>query len=356
MPTSVLPVSVSYQKYTEKLKPWLVDFFYVYWSKQSWSDEKLEHIPLEQPVVELEKQIALLRHMAATQAVDLSADIEKLKRRAHNLRLKIFSKLSAYDTTQLSRHPQRPNTLEIIGKISSSFIELHGDRSFYDDRSIVGGLAKIGVFPLLVIGHQKGRDTNDNISRNFGMPKPEGYRKALRLMHLAEKFSLPIISLIDTPGAYPGVEAEERGQSEAIGRAIMEMSKLCVPTIAIVIGEGGSGGALAIGVANRLHMLKHSIYSVISPEGCASILLKDAGQAAQAAEALKLTASHALQLGLIDTIIDEPLGGAHVNPQQVFSEIKKTIVKDLHALLCLAPDKIRAARQDKLASIEFFTE
>ena len=316
----------------------------------------MEHIPLEQPIVELEERIAMLRHLVDTQGIDKSNEIKKLEQQARKLRVKIFNKLSAYDTVKLSRHPQRPNSLEIINAISTDFIEMHGDRHFYDDHAIVGGLAYLDAIPVMFVGHQKGRGTNENITRNFGMPKPEGYRKALRLMQLAAKFSLPIICFIDTPGAYPGVGAEERGQSEAIGRNILAMASLSVPIIAIVIGEGGSGGALAIGIADRIHMLKYSIYSVISPEGCASILLKNAGQAAEAASALKLTAKHALELELIDSIIDEPLGGGHWNPQAVTKKIKSTLCSDLKDLAKISTPDLLEQRRAKFADVKFYSE
>ena len=314
----------------------------------------MDCIPLEQPIVDLEEKIVLLRRMASTQSLDLDADIKKLERQAEELRTQIFSHLTAYEMVQLSRHPMRPNGLDIIGCICTTFIECHGDRNFFDDPAIVGGLAQLDDWRVVFITHQKGRGTNDNIARNFGMPKPEGYRKALRLMQLATKFNLPIITLIDTPGAYPGVGAEERGQSEAIGRSIMTMAQLQVPIITVVIGEGGSGGALAIGVANRVHMLAYAIYSVISPEGCASILLKDAEQAEQAAESLQLTAASAHRLELIDSIIAEPDGGAHRNLDHVAQNIKHTLLHDLQELTRLSPAQLQAQREQKLRAVGFF--
>lgn len=316
----------------------------------------MEHIPLEQPIVDLEEKIALLRQMAASQSLDLGQDIKKLEQQVRKLRKQIFSNLTAYETTQLSRHPRRPNSLDIIEQMCTSFTEFHGDRNFYDDPAIIGGLAELDTRAVMVIGHQKGRGTGGNIARNFGMPKPEGYRKAIRLMLMAEKFGLPLITLIDTPGAYPGVGAEERGQSEAIGHSIMIMSRLQIPIVAVVIGEGGSGGALAIGVANRVHMLEHAIYSVISPEGCASILLKNSDQAAKSAEALRLTAYHAQQLNLIDKLIAEPLGGGHREPGKMMDKIKQVIVTDLKEMAKLTPQEILVQREKKLASIKFFTE
>lgn len=311
----------------------------------------MDYIPFEQPLAELEMRIHELRRMSATQAINLSAEIREIEQQAIQLRDTMFANLSAYEITQLSRHPKRPNTKEIIGLICPSFIELHGDRNFFDDPAIVGGIGKLDKQSVVIIGHQKGRGTKENIARNFGMPKPEGYRKALRLMSMAERFSLPIITFIDTPGAYPGIDAEERGQSEAIGKNIMVMSRLKVPVICVVLGEGGSGGALALGVANRIHMMQYSIYSVISPEGCASILLKDAGQAAQMAEALKLTAQPALDLGLIDSIIPEALGGAHRDPELTAARIKDTILRDLSTLKGLSSEQIREQRMEKFLNM-----
>lgn len=304
----------------------------------------MEYIPFEKPLADLELKIDELRRLATSQAINLDNDIGELENKTKRLRTEMFSRLTPYEATQLSRHPRRPNTLELIGVIASSFVELHGDRNFLDDKSIVGGLAKIGPHSVVIIGHQKGRGTKDNIFRNFGMPRPEGYRKALRMMSMAERHKLPIITLIDTPGAYPGVDAEERGQSEAIAKNIMVMSRLKVPLISIVVGEGGSGGALALGVANKVHMLKYAIYSVISPEGCASILMKDAGKAAQAAEALKLTSPYALDLGVIDSIIDEPEGGAHRSLDQTGNNIKNCILKDLEELGKMTPQQLSEHR------------
>ena len=318
-------------------------------------ESRLDYIPLEKPIVELEDRISLLQHMASTQALDLSKEIESLEKRVHALRKKIFSKLNAYETVQVSRHPKRPTSLMIINLISSSFMELHGDRKFYDDTAIVGGLGMLDKHKVMYIGHQKGRGTADNIARNFGMPRPEGYRKAIRLMKLAEKFKLPIISFIDTPGAYPGIGAEERGQSEAIGHSIMIMSALKTPVISVVLGEGGSGGALAIGVANKMHMLKYAVYSVISPEGCASILLKNSEKAYQAAESLKLTSEHALKLGLVDHIIPEPLGGAHTDTRTAAQRIKNAITKDLIPMCQLSGEEIQQQRLHKLNDIKFYT-
>lgn len=306
-------------------------------------------------MVELDIQIDEFRRMAASQALNLDREIEELESRASSLREKMFASLTPYETVQLCRHPKRPNTLELIRYMCTQFVELHGDRNYYDDASIVGGLASIGNQSLVIIGHQKGRGTKENIERNFGMPKPEGYRKALRLMSMAERFRLPIVTLIDTPGAYPGIGAEQRGQSEAIGKNIMVMSRLKVPIICIVIGEGGSGGALALGVGNRVHMLRYATYSVISPEGCASILMKDASQAYIAANLLQLTAESALELGVIDNIIEEPLGGAHRGPQITAETIRAQVMADLQQLLSLTPDELRRQRVEKFMKMGAFS-
>jgi acetyl-CoA carboxylase carboxyl transferase subunit alpha len=258
---------------------------------------------------------------------------------------------STYDIVKIARHQGRPNSLEFIKKITNDFVQLHGDRSCRDDPAIVGGLATIDEISVVIIGQQKGRTTAEKIKRNFGMPQPEGYRKALRLMKLAERFNLPLITLIDTPGAYPGVEAEERSQSEAIGKNIMVMSELKIPSITIIIGEGGSGGALALGVSSRVHMFSNSIYSVISPEGCASILLRDASKAPLIAESLKLTANSALSLGIIDSVLAEPDGGNHKSHKQAAQVLKKTIIKDLETLKSLSPDAIRNERLNKYRTI-----
>ena len=316
----------------------------------------MDYIPLEQPIVDLEEKISLLRRMATTQVIDLDADIKKLERQVEELRSQIFNCLSPYETVQLSRHPLRPNGLDTINQICQSFVEFHGDRNFFDDPAIVGGVATLDHWRVVVVAHQKGRGTSDNIARNFGMPKPEGYRKAVRLMKMANKFNLPIITLIDTPGAYPGVGAEERGQSEAIGRSIMMMAQLQVPIITVVIGEGGSGGALAIGVANRVHMLEYAIYSVISPEGCASILLKDAEQAEQAAESLQLTAAGARRLALVDSVIAEPSGGAHRDLPAIAQNIKNTILHDLTELSRLSPLQLREQRAEKFRGVSFLRD
>lgn len=313
----------------------------------------MDYIPLEQPVAELENRIDELKRLASSQSMNLDAEISDLEHKAARMRHEIFSRLTAYQTTQIARHPRRPNSLELIGAMCSDFIELHGDRNFLDDPAIVGGLAKIDGQSVVIAGHQKGRGTKDNIYRNFGMPRPEGYRKALRLMSMAERFNLPILTLIDTPGAFPGIDAEERGQSESIAKNILVMSRLRIPIVTVVVGEGGSGGALALGVANRVHMLKHSIYSVISPEGCASILMKSASAANQAAEMLKITAADALRLGVVDSIIDEPEGGAHRNVEQAATLIKQQVLRDFAELRKLPGEKLRDTRIEKFMKMGF---
>ena len=313
----------------------------------------MDYIPLEKPVAELEQKIEELRRMATSQAINLDVEINDLEHKAQILRKQLFSNLTAYESTQLSRHPRRPNCLELINAMCSTFVELHGDRNFLDDHAIVGGLATLEGQSVIIIGHQKGRGTKDNIFRNFGMPRPEGYRKALRLMSMAERFKLPIITLIDTPGAYPGIDAEQRGQSEAIAKNIMVMSRLKVPIVTVVVGEGGSGGALALAVANRVHMLRCSVYSVISPEGCASILMKDSTQASKAAEMMRITSKNALEFGVIDSIIDEPEGGAHRSIDTTASNIKERIIADLVVLNKMTGDQLREDRIKKYLKMGF---
>jgi len=307
----------------------------------------LDYIPLEKPIAELEMQIEELHQMAANQALDLDEDIKRLEEEARKLRIQLFADLTPYEQVQLSRHPHRPHTLEMIEFLLDSFIELHGDRNFDDDKAIVGGVGYFNGQGLVVIGHQKGRGIKENVLRNFGMPRPEGYRKALRLMSMAERLRLPILTLIDTPGAYPGVGAEERGQAEAIGKNILVMAKLKVPIFSVVLGEGGSGGALALGVANRVYMLQYATYSVITPEGCASILMKDAKKAADAARSLQLTANAALGFGVIDGIIEEPLGGAHRDPKTTARNIHATLVKAWAELAPLSGAELVNQRMDK---------
>lgn len=317
---------------------------------------KLTFLDFEQPVAELETKIEALRYGQDDSAVDISAEIDKLSKKSQTLTKDIYAKLSAWQISQVARHPQRPYTLDYISHMMTDFEELHGDRSYSDDPAIVGGLARFNGQTVMVLGHQKGRDTKERQYRNFGMPRPEGYRKALRLMKLAEKFNVPLITFIDTPGAYPGVGAEERGQSEAIGHNLYVMAGLKVPVICSVIGEGGSGGALAIAVGDVTYMLQYSTYSVISPEGCAAILWKDAGMAPDAAEALNITAPKLKALGLIDKILSEPLGGAHRDYKAVAATVKKSIADSLKELKELSPEKLVQQRQAKLLQIGKFKE
>lgn len=293
---------------------------------------KRHFLEFEKPISELINKIDELRQMQDDSAVNIDAEIELLENKVSELTQNIYSKLGAWEISQVARHPQRPRTLDYINNILTGFVELHGDRHFADDKSIIGGMAKLGDQSVVVIGHQKGRDTKENLERNFGMPRPEGYRKALRLMNLANKFKLPIITFVDTPGAYPGIGAEERGQSEAIGRNLYEMADLEVPIICTVIGEGGSGGALAIAVGDQINMLEYSVYSVISPEGCASILWKDATKANQAAEILGITSNRLKTMNLIDEIIKEPLGGAHSNHSEMMTRLKLHLTTSLTKL------------------------
>ena len=317
---------------------------------------KFNFLDFEQPIAELETKIDELRYVQDDSAVDISAEIDKLAKKNQTLTKDIYAKLSAWQISQVARHPQRPYTLDYIGMIMTDLEELHGDRSFADDAAIVGGLARFNGQSVMVIGHQKGRDTKERQFRNFGMPKPEGYRKALRMMKLAEKFGIPIITFIDTPGAYPGVDAEERGQSEAIGRNLYVMAALRVPVVCTIIGEGGSGGALAIAVGDVTYMLQYSTYSVISPEGCAAILWKDSTRASEAAEALSITAPKLKALGLIDKILTEPLGGAHRDPQAMAMTLKKSIADSLKSLAEKSPEKLVQDRQKKLLEIGKFKE
>lgn len=311
----------------------------------------MSFIPLEKPIVDLENKISSLKEMAINSGQCYGDEISTLEEKSELLKNKLFSNLNAHQISQLARHPDRPRTLEVIKAIFSDFVELHGDRNFYDDQAIVGGLAKFANYRVMVIGHQKGSSTKENILRNFGMPKPEGYRKALRLMSMAERFHLPIITFVDTPGAYPGIGAEKRGQAEAIAKNIMVMARLKIPIITFILGEGGSGGALALAVANKVHMLSYSIYSVISPEGCASILMKDAAKAPEAAESLRITAEDALQFGIIDSILPEPIGGSHRQPEKLFKAIKDTIQKDLLTLNSMSPKELRDHRIQKFLEI-----
>jgi acetyl-CoA carboxylase carboxyl transferase subunit alpha len=316
----------------------------------------INFLHFEQPIAELEAKIEELRHVTAGAGVNVQEEITRLQSKSDQLTRSIFSKLSPWQITQLARHPQRPYTLDYLREAFTEFEELHGDRMFGDDQALIGGLARLGGEAVVVIGHQKGRDTKERVRRNYGMPKPEGYRKALRLMHLADRFSLPLITFIDTPGAYPGLDSEERGQSEAIARNLFEMAKLRVPVISVVIGEGGSGGALAIGVCDRLLMLQFSTYSVISPEGCASILWKSADKKETAAEAMGLTADRLRSLGLVDEVIAEPLGGAHRNGSVVASSVKDALLRHLHDLQAKPRETLLAERSFRLAGFGVFSE
>ena len=317
---------------------------------------KSAFLDFEQPIAELEAKIEELRYVQDESAVDLSEEMARLQKRSQTLTKEIYSKLSAWQISQVARHPQRPYALDYIQNLFTDFHELHGDRAYADDPAMVGGLARFNGQAVMVIGHQKGRDTKDKIYRNFGMPRPEGYRKALRLMRLAEKFALPVITLIDTPGAYPGIGAEERGQSEAIARNLYVMAELRVPIICVVIGEGGSGGALAIGVGDRTLMMQYAAYSVISPEGCASILWKSADKAPVAAETLGITATRLKALGLIDKIVSEPLGGAHRDPQAAMQSLRKALDEVLSELAGDDIDTLLKARYERLMGYGKFKE
>jgi acetyl-CoA carboxylase carboxyl transferase subunit alpha len=317
---------------------------------------KTTFLEFEQPIAELETKIEELRYVQDDSAADISDEIQRLTKRSQSLTKDIYGKLTPWQVAQVARHPQRPYTLDYIQALFTHFEELHGDRSFADDPSIVGGLARFANEPCMVIGHQKGRDTKEKILRNFGMPKPEGYRKALRLMHLAEKFQLPVFTFIDTPGAYPGIDAEERGQSEAIGRNLFEMARLRAPIIVTVIGEGGSGGALAIAVGDLILMLQYATYSVISPEGCASILWRSAEMAPDAAEALGITAGRLKTLGLIDKIVPEPLGGAQRDPQATAQSLRKALAEALKQLQGKKPKELVEERLERLMSYGKFKE
>jgi acetyl-CoA carboxylase carboxyl transferase subunit alpha len=308
------------------------------------------YLDFEQPIADLEAKIQELRHASNAPAVDVDAEVHALQDKLRVRTAQIFRDLSPWQVSQLARHPARPYTLDYIRIICDEFQELAGDRAFSDDAAIVGGLGRINGRSVVIIGHQKGRDTKSKIKRNFGMPRPEGYRKALRLMKLAERFKLPLLTFIDTPGAYPGVGAEERGQSEAIARNLLEMSELKIPVICTVIGEGGSGGALAIGVGDRTLMLEYSTYSVISPEGCASILWKSSDKAKDAAEQLGLTAKRLLELGLIDKVVREPIGGAHRNPKQMATRLKAVLLNEMAALEALPTGDLLDRRYHRLRS------
>ncbi|UCH39531.1 MAG: acetyl-CoA carboxylase carboxyl transferase subunit alpha [Gammaproteobacteria bacterium] len=313
-------------------------------------------LEFEQPIAELQAKISELRYVTDDSDINISQEIQTLERKAESLTTSIFSKLSAWQISQLSRHPNRPYSIDYIERIFTDFEYLHGDRAFADDHPIVGGIGRLEGKPVVVIGQQKGRDTREKIKRNFGMPRPEGYRKALRLMKLAEKFKMPLLTLVDTPGAYPGIGAEERGQSEAIARNLYTLAELKTPIICTVIGEGGSGGALAICVGDRINMLQYATYSVISPEGCASILWKSADKASQAAEAMGITAERLFSLNLIDNIIREPLGGAHRNYDQIAESLKENLIEGLEALESVSIDKLLDQRYQKLMAFGQYRE
>ncbi len=311
-------------------------------------------LEFEKPLVELEQKIEEMRKMSDT--LDISAEINKLEVKINELRKNIFENLTPWQIVQLARHPERPYSLDYIYKMTENFVELHGDRHFRDDKAVVGGLATLGDYSVMIIGQQKGRDTKSNLYRNFGMMNPEGYRKALRLMKLAEKFDKPVITLLDTPGAFPGIEAEERGQAEAIARNILEMSRLRVPIIVAIIGEGASGGALGIGVGDRVLMMKYCWYSVISPESCSSILWRSWDFKEQAAEALKLTAPDLLKLGIIDRIVEEPFGGAHRNHDEAAAILKKALLEELDTMVKVKRDKLLDNRIKKFQDMGFWKE
>lgn len=313
-------------------------------------------LDFEQPIAELNNKINELRFVQGESAVDISDEINRLQKKSNDLTKNIYGKLTPAQVSQVSRHPQRPYTLDYVGALFTDFQELHGDRHFSDDHAIVGGLARFNGQSVMVIGHQKGRDTKEKIRRNFGMPRPEGYRKALRLMHLAEKFRLPVFTFVDTPGAYPGIGAEERNQSEAIGKNLYELTKLKVPVICTIIGEGGSGGALAIAVGDFVNMLQYSTYSVISPEGCASILWKTAEKAADAAQALGITADRLSKLNLVDKVIDEPLGGAHRNYEELMARVKDVLSEQLRQAQDMPMADLLTRRFDRIMAYGEFVE
>jgi|UniRef100_UPI0040476FC3 acetyl-CoA carboxylase carboxyl transferase subunit alpha len=313
-------------------------------------------LEFEQPLAELESKIEQLRFVQADSAVDISEEISRLQQKSQTLAKDIYGKLSAWQTALVARHPQRPYTMDYVREIFTDFHELHGDRMYADDQSIVGGLARFNGQPCMILGHQKGRDTKERTLRNFGMPRPEGYRKALRLMRLAEKFRLPVFTFVDTPGAYPGIGAEERGQSEAIGRNIFSMAELKVPIITTIIGEGGSGGALAIAVANTVLMLQYATYSVISPEGCASILWRSQDKAPDAAQALAITADRLKNLGLIDRVVNEPVGGAHRDPRVMARLLRRALSDALRQLTGLSAEELVEHRLKRLLAYGEFQE
>ena len=316
----------------------------------------MKFLDFEQPIAELEAKIEELRYVGDDSEININEEVARLKAKSESLTKSIFAKLSAWQIARVARHESRPYTLDYLQLIAPDFQELHGDRMYADDPAIIGGIGRLDGRAVMFIGHQKGRDTKERVRRNYGMPKPEGYRKAQRLMRMAEKFSMPVVTLIDTPGAYPGVGAEERGQSEAIAYSLFLMAGLRTPIISVVIGEGGSGGALAIGVGDRLLMLQYSIYSVISPEGCASILWKSADKAEDAAEAMRITAKQLNEFGLVDEVLEEPLGGAHRNPKEAAEIIRNALLKNLDELDQLSTDALLEERQRRLSSFGQYKE
>ncbi|RKY33071.1 MAG: acetyl-CoA carboxylase carboxyl transferase subunit alpha [Candidatus Omnitrophota bacterium] len=308
-------------------------------------------LEFEKPIIELEKKIEELRNFVSDKKVDISSEVKRLEEKLEHLKKETYGNLTPWQRVQIARHPKRPYTLDYINMMMSDFVELHGDRHFGDDKAMVTGLARLGERKIAVIGQQKGRDTKDNLKRNFGCAHPEGYRKALRVMQLAEKFNLPIVIFIDTPGAYPGVGAEERGQAQAIALNLREMTSISVPIVAVVIGEGGSGGALGIGIADKIYVLENAYYSVISPEGCAAILWKEGSRASDAASVLKLTAGELLKMGIIDEVVPEPLGGAHRQPEQTAEILKEIIVKNLNELIAMDKAQLLELRYKKFRQI-----
>ena len=313
-------------------------------------------LDFEKPIVELENKIKELKKFTKDEDIDLSEEIKNLNTRLDKLKEEIFKNLTSWQKVLLSRHPDRPYTLDYVGMIMDDFIEIHGDRHFADDKALITGLARIGEFKFMLLGHQKGRDMKENLERNFGCAHPEGYRKAMRLMNLAEKYRIPVVCFIDTPGAYPGIGAEERGQAEAIAYNLREMAGLKVPIIVFVIGEGGSGGALGIGVGDRVYVLENAYYSVISPEGCAAILWRDRSKAPSAAKSLKLTAPELVELGIIDGVVPEHLGGAHRNPEKTADEIKKVIISSLTELQALSVEELLDGRYKKFRNMGVYKE
>ncbi len=315
-----------------------------------------EYLEFEKPIADLEKKIEELTLFTSNGNIDLEEEILKLHKKADQLRAEIYSRLTPWQKAQISRHPNRPYTLDYIEAMLTDFSEMHGDRGYADDAAIIGGMARLDGMPVVVIGHQKGRTTKDKIARNFGMPNPEGYRKALRLMQFAEKFGKPLITFIDTPGAYPGIGAEERGQGESIARNLYVMSGLKIPIVTTVIGEGGSGGALALGVADRVLMLEHSTYSVISPEGCAAILWNNGAKASEAAELLKITAQDLFQMKVIDEMVEEPIGGAHRDPRRVAELLKEAIIRNLTEIKSIPPQDLVRLRYEKFRKLGIFDQ